>query len=455
MASTSGATIALSAQESKCQGTSPATMLALPPPPIRPPAAELNATFTELGERFSLAPGIVTWFTSQDGLHATSIQDFAHLASQESDLDPIPELAGVPEAQRLVQRSRIKQAWTAVRKQVQLTERTLAAEEDPDLDKLLPEATLRSQADAFFVRYHLSYPPEEAPADALVSRITREMAKRQLTVKDLNKIKTQAVSARADQKKVQIGGGLQLLGSELGGEQFVASVSDVAGLCRRAKILMRAMAIAGSGPVAQADGQAAPGAEVRGSESTNYVEFPLDLGMRVCWRMEARAALLPYRAAFQWAAKQFEEEQRAWVDRYRNSTLSIGKVVLEVFHRREALWEAPSMQVWSEGMAGPISTPPKGPPRNRIFPAGPYGAKGQGHQGFQGKGPKGGGKSKDKGSYAHKTAAGEPICGRYNWQSCTNANCKEKHVCMVKGCFQNHPARSHVWTQKGKGGKGR
>ena len=423
-------------------------MLALPPAPVRPPSETLGQQFAELGTRFELDRRIVAWFTSETGLRASSLQDFAHLASKEEDLDQIPELADIPAAERLVQRSRVKQAWVAVRKQVQLTERTLAADEDPDLDRLLPEATLKSQATSFYTRYHLTYPPEEAPADALVSRVTRELTKRQLTVKELQKVRTQAQMAKSAQHRVQLGGGVSLLG---GGEEVAPSgIRDVAALIRKARVLMRAMAMAGSGPCEHAGGVIPP-QEARGTETTDYIEFPLDLGMRVCWRMEAKSAMMPYGAALAWVSKQFDEEQRAWVDRFRNSSLSIGKVVLEVFLRREAMWEPPPPPVWAAETGGRSPPAGKSSPksRGRGSGSGPYGPsdKGKGKQA-----------SKDgHGAYAHKTPSGETICSLYNFQKCTRNRCTQKHVCAVKGCFQSHPATAHQWGSqaKGKGGKPR
>ena len=352
-------------------------MLALPAAPVRPEPAVLAQSFSDLGQRFELHDTLVTWFTSDTGLRARSLQDFVHLASKEEDLNDIPETAGVPEGQRLVQRSRVKQAWLALRRQLSISEKALAAEEDPDLDRLLPEATLKQQADHFFARYKLSYPPEEAPADTLVSRVTREMAKRQLTVKDMAKIRTQAASSRAERKKVTIAAGIELLGAA---EVEAGRVSDVSGFCQRARVLMRAMAQAGATPVASA-----PAAEPRGSCSTDFVEFPLDLGMRVCWRMEFKATSMPYSAAFHWVASQFEAEQRAWVDKYRNSALSLGKTVLEVFLRREALWEPPPRP------------PPMGHPHPLVASPRGYGSAQQGQSPHaKGKGGKGG-KGHDKG----------------------------------------------------------
>ena len=52
-------------------------------------------------------------------------------------------------------------------------------------------------------------PPELAPADLLVSRISREIDKRMLSIKEVFQVRTQAHQLRASRKHTRVGEGIE------------------------------------------------------------------------------------------------------------------------------------------------------------------------------------------------------------------------------------------------------
>ena len=52
-------------------------------------------------------------------------------------------------------------------------------EEAPDIDQMLTKDALDSLEGSFWARYKMSWPVEVSPADALMSRVARELANRQ------------------------------------------------------------------------------------------------------------------------------------------------------------------------------------------------------------------------------------------------------------------------------------
>ena len=76
----------------------------------------------------------------------------------------IPDL---PEVVALLQASRLRQAWTAIKKfksDSEAVKRKLE-ESAEDLDALLPAKELEGIADRFWIRYHVSYAPDLDPSE--------------------------------------------------------------------------------------------------------------------------------------------------------------------------------------------------------------------------------------------------------------------------------------------------
>ena len=65
-----------------------------------------------------------------------------------------------------------------------------------DMDDLLTASVLDDIEARHWARYKMTWPPEIALADALISRIVRELEKRTLSVQVVLKVRTQAHQQR-------------------------------------------------------------------------------------------------------------------------------------------------------------------------------------------------------------------------------------------------------------------
>ena len=106
--------------------------------------------------------------------------------------------------------------------------------------------------------------------------------------------------------------------------------------------------VAGIKPAPSTTGVVVP--EVRGVKSITAVQVPLDIVMRYLYRARARIARMPLTAALAWLQKKDEQERGIWVDKYRNSTDTLGTVIHETMMQREAMWEV-------EKVSKPIQLP--------------------------------------------------------------------------------------------------
>ena len=78
--------------------------------------AKVKQAFEELENKFGLDPLITKWILSDSGLGATSVEDFLFSATKQEDLASVAEAAGVEQGRRLLMTSRIRQAWTSLKK---------------------------------------------------------------------------------------------------------------------------------------------------------------------------------------------------------------------------------------------------------------------------------------------------------------------------------------------------
>ena len=76
--------------------------------------------------------------------------------------------------------------------------------DEQDLDTMLSQQELDSLDAKFFQRYKMTWPPEFAPGDLLVSRISKELSKRLLSVREVFKVRNQAMQNRATTKKARM-----------------------------------------------------------------------------------------------------------------------------------------------------------------------------------------------------------------------------------------------------------
>jgi hypothetical protein len=201
-----------------------------------------------------------------------------------------------------------------------------------DLDEMLSQPELHASADRFHERYKLSMPPHKAPADSLVSRLTRELQKRQLSVREIFSVKTQAMQASSVKRRQKLTERIDLVHHGEEAEVAVAETFDSFMLCLF--ILMLALSIAGcvkrtTAPSTQ---------ESRSSDACDFVEVPLDIMLRYHARVEEKALKVPYSQRLAWVQDRDWQERSVWIDRFRNSTMSLGEIVRDIMRERESMW---------------------------------------------------------------------------------------------------------------------
>ena len=153
--------------------------------------------------------------------------------------------------------------------------------------------------------------------------------------------------------------------------------------------------------------------------------------------MQLEAAERHGHSGLQWLIAQDEAERSAWVDRFRNSDMTLGEVIQLSLIQREAVWASPVQQqpYQQRSDRGQEQRVPK--PRMKV-----KGSKGKG---------KGSGSGKGEGKYGpgkakHTVESRARLCIAYNQGKCWNKNCeKGQHRCSAhlghgRYCGQPHPA---------------
>ena len=164
----------------------------------------IQETMESLGLNFSLDP-VVT-----KALLATKIQnleEFRFLFEDESKVDTFLAKLQLGD-ERLIQGSRLRRAWTAVTLYYKNQDQDRSKVSVSDLDTMLADTELRDVKSNFWVRYGMRFPPEVHPADATLSRISRELSKRMLCVYNLWKVRTLQYQLHTTQKKRKLAEGL-------------------------------------------------------------------------------------------------------------------------------------------------------------------------------------------------------------------------------------------------------
>ena len=309
--------------------------------------------FQGLQNMFNFDPKVTSYLVDSMGLE--SLNDFIHLFTNESEVaelvtNQVPDLKARP-----LQASRLRQAWLGIKAahaQEQLVKKR-AAEPD-DLDEILPQPELDDLTARFWQRYHVRYAPDLEPSDLLVSRLNKEMVKRQLTVMSVWKVKSMTHQLGSIKKRIKLAGNLEYVEPE-------ADTNPTRNLATYLELLFTlcvAYAKAGSRPL-----ETTAGIEGPTSDPTDFVGAPLDLLLRYHHRAKQAAMSLPPGQALTWLQRRDEEERTLWVERSRASELPFGKIVRECFERREAMWDTQqhsgrtNLQPIGDGNPQPAGTP--------------------------------------------------------------------------------------------------
>ena len=215
---------------------------------------------------------------------------------------------GIADETAIIQLARLRRAWSAVR-WYQHAEQDRSKVASADLDTMLQDSELRDFKLAFWVCYRLRFPPEIHPADATLSRVSREMAKRMLCVFSVWKVRSLHYQLHTTNKKRE-------------DDDTAAQDWETYLALDKLQTLMVAYSLAGSMPVNGAP-TAADEAKL-GADSTHFVQAPLDIMMAYYHRAKKTTCVLPVNKRLQWLQLRDSEERAEWVARYRESTLTLG-----------------------------------------------------------------------------------------------------------------------------------
>ena len=181
----------------------------------------------------------------------------------------------------------------------------------------------------------MRFPPEIHPADTTISRVAREMQKRMLCVYNIWRVKTLQFQLTTSQKKRKLSEGLFL---EDGNDEEVVT-HDVDNYLDRLFTLMLAYAMAGCSGVTGAPDAAQ---ELNlGADTVKFVNVPMDIVYKYYFRAKRSVAGLPTSQRMQWLQAKDVEERSEWVSKFRESTMSLGQVISEIYTSRDAHWSAP------------------------------------------------------------------------------------------------------------------
>ena len=151
------------------------------------------------------------------------------------------------------------------------------------MDDLLAASVLDDIEARHWARYKMTWPPEIAPGDTLISRIVRELEKRTLSVQEVFKVRTQSHQQRAVRKRTRVAEGLEMVSTSVD-QDATPNLHNY-----MANLLTLLIAYSKAGSKLSAD---APTAEPKTVDSTKVVECPLDVLMRYYYVPRAGSRLL-------------------------------------------------------------------------------------------------------------------------------------------------------------------
>ncbi len=174
-----------------------------------------------------------------------NLEDFRFFFVKEEDIEGLlakdEDLASQP-----IQAARCRRAWHAVRQHGLTREKDRALQDTADLDDVLGETELRDMKLAFWNRYKIRHPADHTPADALVSRLVREMSRRVLMVYNVSTVRTLEHHITSARKRRSVGESLYTIDSEEIAEGPPRYVTDAELYLDNLHLYLLAFAIAGS-----------------------------------------------------------------------------------------------------------------------------------------------------------------------------------------------------------------
>jgi hypothetical protein len=181
-------------------------------------------------------------------------------------------------------------------------------------------------------RHKMYWRPDTLPADSLVGKLHRQIDKRTLTVFPLGSVKSLAHQASNPPKRRRVS---EVFLIDLGQDDIHEICHSISDYLDKMFTLCLAYASAGSKATAKAAGLAR---ESQDSDTTDYIVAPLDVMLNYHARAVALSREVPARDRHEYIRKLDEAERSVWVSDFRHSSLDFGKVVQNVYRKRDAHW---------------------------------------------------------------------------------------------------------------------
>lgn len=214
------------------------------PFPLPKPGDDGVTILRSLGNSFNLLEVVVDALIKSK---IDNLDEFRFFFEDESKVEPWLGKLSLGEDKQ-IQAARLRRAWASVRLFYQQAEQDRSKVLTSDLDTMLGDTELRTVKQSFWRRYKLRFPAEVHPADATVSRVSREMEKRMLCVYNVWKVKSLQFQLHTTQRKRKLADGLYMDDQE----EDDATGHDADSYLDRLHTLMLAYALAGSQPLAGA-----------------------------------------------------------------------------------------------------------------------------------------------------------------------------------------------------------
>jgi hypothetical protein len=360
-------------------------------------------TFKQLGMQFDLHELVIKALLNEG---CKTLEEFRFMFTNDSEVKSVivDAIQDLPNA--AVQSARLRRAWHAVTEAIDVQAAKAKPATEDDLDKLLDSTELNSLETQFWKRYHIRIPPELAPADSLVSRVAREMTRRQLQVKDVWSVKTLHHQVMRASKKRKLAGGLYLQDDE--DDPVVMGHSSEAYLdCLFTYLVALAKAGVTAVPTAPASVASPP------AQAAATVQAPLDVLLKYYFRCKLAAARQPEGARLAWMMRCDVADRTEWVAAYRLSeTITLGEVVESTYQKRDAHWS---------GAPGTASTAQQQRQNPQLQAPAPQGAPEQT-------------RTQPPGKHAAALRDGTPLCAAYQHKKCpekTRSCPKGAHKCAM------------------------
>ena len=201
-----------------------------------------------------------------------------------------------------------------------------------DLDDLLADAKLVELHDNHWNRNHASFPTGRMPSDALISRLFREITKRQLSVYDLWGVRNRHHQITTSSRKEKVGVNL-----------WTEVVDDgphvphtVEKYLSQLHTYLLALSIAGASRICATGTQ-----ETRATDPTTIMEVPYDTVMQYYYRACDYSQEVAYDQRLSWLRRVDTEERSQWVKTFRETGMHLGTVIKEISLSRAIFWQPP------------------------------------------------------------------------------------------------------------------